>query len=61
MTDQPRSADRIRAWSVLALALGQIVTTAAPQIFGFAETVPSRAEAVEHSLVPAVYAFASGR
>ena len=58
MTDQPRSADRIRAWSVLALAVGQVVTTASPQIFGFAETIPSRAEAVEHSLVPAVYAFA---
>jgi hypothetical protein len=52
-----RSADRIRAWSVLALAVGQIVTTAAPLMFGFSETIPSRAEAVEHALVPATYAF----
>ena len=58
MTDPIRAADRIRARSVLALAVGQIVTTASPLIFGFSETVPSRAEAVEHSLVPAIYAFA---
>lgn len=58
MNDRAAFRDVLRAGCVLVFAIGQIATTQAPALFGFAETVQSRAEAVEHALVPIDYAFA---
>lgn len=52
-----RGLDVVRASLVVAGAVGQVVTTQAAALFGLAETVQSRAEAVEHALVPIDYAF----
>lgn len=50
--------DATRAFTVLALALAQIVTSFSPVLFGLEESVISRVEPLEHSLTPILYAFA---